>query len=430
MSDFFVIVMKEVRDLMRNKQIIVGMIIVPLILFPALGKMISFGMSEAKEETKVILVNFDEGKYGNVLISALKAAPNVTVTLIDAQTVQEAIQKAQAEGYNVVVIIPKDFSKNIEANEKTYVEVYAVFKGISAGIKESVSEGRINVVLQVLNEELAKLKISETVKGNPEAVLHPIDAKSYSVIQGRIVNVPPSVVSGIIYSQAFSIPLVLFIMISYVSQMAATTMAAEKENKTLETLLTLPVRRVTIITGKMVGTAIIALVASIAYMIGLKYYINSFTPENMTQIGITLKDLGLEMTPKGALLFGISLFLSIVFALSLAMLISVFAEDVRSASTMVSMIMMPLLFPIWILMFKDVSTLPPAVKYFLYAIPFSHPVIASRAVLLKQYGIVYAGIAYLLFISGAMLYITAKFFSTEKVLTAKLKWGKKRGAEK
>ncbi|NJE77521.1 ABC transporter permease, partial [Thermococcus sp. ES12] len=127
---------------------------------------------------------------GDVLISALKAAPNVTVTLIDAQTVQEAIQKAQAENYNVVVIIPEDFSKNIENGEKTYVEVYAVFKGISAGIKESVSEGRINAVLQVLNEELAKLKISEAVNGNPEAILHPIDAKSYSVIQGRIIDVP------------------------------------------------------------------------------------------------------------------------------------------------------------------------------------------------------------------------------------------------
>jgi len=430
MNDFFIIVMKELKDLMRNKQVIVGMIVVPLVLFPALGKMISFGISEAKEETRVILVNFDEGKYGEILVSALKAAPNVTVTLIDAQTVQEAIQKAQGEGYNAVVVIPRDFSRNIEESRKTYGEVYAVFRGISAGIKESVSEGRINAVLQILNEELAKLKIKEAVKGNPEAILHPIDAKSYSVIQGRIVEIPPSVVSRIIYSQAFSIPLVLFIMISYVSQMAATTMAAEKENKTLETLLTLPVRRITIIAGKMVGTAIIALVASIAYMIGLKYYMNSFTPENMTQIGITLKDLGLEMTPKGALLFGISLFLSIVFALSLAMLISVFADDIRSAGTMVSMVIMPLLFPIWILMFKDVSTLPLTVRYFLYVIPFSHPVIASRAVLLRQYGVVYTGIAYLLLISGTTLYITAKFFSTEKVLTAKLKWGKRREAEK
>lgn len=425
MGDFWIIVKKEIKDLLRNKQIIFGMIILPLILFPALGQMMQIGIEQAQEETKVVLINFDKGEYGDLLVKSLKIAPNVTVTQIQARDLQEAIKKAEEKDYNIVVVIPEDFSQKIGSNEKTYVEVYTIFRGISAGMKEGISEGRINSVVQVLNEYLAKLKIEQNVQGDPEAILRPIEAKSYSIIKGRIVEVPPSVVSGIIFSQAFSIPLVLFIMITYVSQMAATTMAAEKENKTLETLLTLPVKRITIIAGKMIGTAGVALISSIAYMIGMKYYIGSLTPRT-SEIGVSLEDLGLSITPKGAVLFALSLFLAIVFALTISMLLSVFAEDVRSATTLVSMSIMPLLLPSFILMFTDLETLPAAIKSILLALPFTHPILASRAMLMQQYSQMYFGIAYLSTITLITLYITAKFFSTEKVLTAKLKFGKRK----
>lgn len=419
MSDFWILVMKELKDLLRDKGLIFGIIIVPLIIYPALGQMMQVGFEQAQEETKVVLVNLDEGQYGDLLIKALETAPNVTLTKIDALSIDEAIRKAQEKNYNMIVIIPKNFSKAIENNQKAQVEVYGIIRGISGGMREAVSEGRINAVPTVLNEYLAKLKIQQNMEGDPEAILKPIDAKSFTVIKGRIVAVPPSLVANIIASQSFSMPIVIFIMIILVAQMSAGSMAMEKENKTLETLLTLPVKRITIVAGKMVGTAVIGIIAAIAYMIGMRNYLGSLT--SSAQVGITLEELGLTVTPQGAALFVLIMFLAMIFALSFAMLLAVFAEDTKSANTVVSAGIMPLTFPTFILMFADLETLPLAIKYLLLAIPFSHPILASRAMLMGEYSTMYASAVYLGVLSVLMLLITARFFTTEKLLTAKLR---------
>ncbi|WP_175059662.1 ABC transporter permease [Thermococcus sp. 2319x1] len=423
MSDFWVLVMKELKDLLRDKGLIFGIIIVPLIIYPALGQMMQIGFQQAQEETKVVLVNLDEGQYGDLLIKALETAPNVTLTKIDALSIDEAIKKAQEKNYNMIVIIPKNFSKAIENNQKAQVEVYGIIEGISGGMREAVSEGRINAVLTVLNEYLAKLKIERNIEGDPEAILRPIDAKSFTVIKGRIVAVPPSLVANIIASQSFSMPIVIFIMIILVAQMSAGSMAMEKENKTLETLLTLPVKRITIVAGKMVGTAVIGIIAAIAYMIGMRNYLGSLT--SSAQVGISLEDLGLTVTPQGAALFVLIMFLAMIFALSFAMLLAVFAEDTKSANTVVSAGIMPLAFPTFILMFADIETLPLAIKYLLLAIPFSHPILASRAMFMGEYSTMYASAIYLGAISTLTLFVTARFFTTEKILTAKLRFRRK-----
>ena len=419
MSDFWILVMKELKDLLRDKGRIFGIIIVPLIIYPALGQMMQVGFEQAQEETKVVLVNLDEGQYGDLLIKALEAAPNVTLTKIEALSVDEALQKAQEENYNMIVIIPQNFSRAIENNQKAQVEVYGIIRGISGGMREAVSEGRINAVLTVLNEYLAKLKIQQNMEGDPEAILKPIDAKSFTVIKGRVVAIPPSLVANLITSQSFSMPIVIFIMIILVAQMSAGSMAMEKENKTLETLLTLPVKRITIVAGKMVGTAVIGIIAAIAYMIGMRNYLGSLT--SSAQVGITLEELGLTVTPQGAALFVLIMFLAMIFALSFAMLLAVFAEDTKSANTVVSAGIMPLTFPTFILMFADLETLPLAIKYLLLAIPFSHPILASMAMLMGEYSTMYASAVYLGVLSVLMLLITARFFTTEKLLTAKLR---------
>ncbi|MDN5321485.1 MAG: type transport system permease protein [Thermococcaceae archaeon] len=419
MSDFWILVMKELKDLLRDKGLIFGIIIVPLIIYPALGQMMQVGFEQAQEETKVVLVNLDEGQYGDLLIKALETAPNVTLTKIDALSIDEAIRKAQEKNYNMIVIIPKNFSKAIENNQKAQVEVYGIIRGISGGMREAVSEGRINAVPTVLNEYLAKLKIQQNMEGDPEAILKPIDAKSFTVIKGRVVAIPPSLVANLITSQSFSMPIVIFIMIILVAQMSAGSMAMEKENKTLETLLTLPVKRITIVAGKMVGTAVIGIIAAIAYMIGMRNYLGSLT--SSAQVGITLEELGLTVTPQGAALFVLIMFLAMIFALSFAMLLAVFAEDTKSANTVVSAGIMPLTFPTFILMFADLETLPLAIKYLLLAIPFSHPILASRAMLMGEYSTMYASAVYLGVLSVLMLLITARFFTTEKLLTAKLR---------
>ena len=422
MSDFWVLARKEIMNLVRDKKLLFGLIIVPLILYPAMGRMIQVGFQQAQEETHVAIVNFDEGPYGELLIKALNVSPNVTVMLISAESLQDALEKAANEKQNVLVIVPGNFSYSIENNLRAEVEVYGIFNTIGSGMRESVSEGRIGAVIEVLSRELARIKVKSAGFENPDAILEPVGAVSKSVIRGRVVDVPPSVVSAVLSSQSLSLPLIVFLMVTITAQMSAGAVAAEKENKTLETLLTLPVKRTTIVASKISGTALMGLVAALAYMIGLKNYLGTF----QTDVGISLEDLGLGITLEGMVLFAFIVFLTIIFALSLAMLLAVYAEDVQSANTVVSSIILPLAFPAFLLMFVDITQLPVAARYALLAIPFTHPIVAYRYAVTGEYSSMLFSIGYLAAVALVTLYLTAKMFSTEKVLTAKLSWGRKR----
>jgi ABC-2 type transport system permease protein len=73
-------------------------------------------------------------------------------------------------------------------------------------------------------------------------------------------------------------------------------------------------------------------------------------------------------------------------------------------------------------MYLDINTLPLAVKIVLYAIPYSHPIIASRAVTMGDYWTAALGIVYVSIFTLVIMYFASRLFATEKVLTAKLRF--------
>jgi len=427
MSDFWVMAKKELKNLFRDRKLLFGLIIVPLIIYPMMGKFIQVGMEQATGTTHVTIVNFDEGRYGKALVDALKTAPNTSVTPVNATTLEGALQWAVENKQNVLVVIPRDFSAKLTANETATVEIYGIFLSVGTGMKESVSEGRISAVIGILSEEIARIKVTALGAENPDAVLHPITVESRSYINDRVVDVPPGVVSGVIASQALTIPLIIFIMVTVTSQMAAGAIASEKENKTLETLLTLPVPRTHIVGAKIFGTAMMGLVAAVAYMIGMRQYMGSF---GLGSSGVSLEDLGLVVTPTGALMFAVVVFLTIIISLSLAMIVATFAEDVQSATTLVSAVILPLAFPAFILMYTDIGDLPVVFQYVLKAIPFTHPILDYRYVLVGNYRAIAVSVLYLTIIAVAILYATARLFSTERILTAQVSWSRRKKKKK
>jgi len=209
-------------------------------------------------------------------------------------------------------------------------------------------------------------------------------------------------------------------------QLAATSVASEKEEKTLETLLSLPINRFTILMGKLFGSIIVALIGAVAYLIGFTYYMSSMFTLIPTEIGVDLAELGLTPTPLGYVLMGISLFVSLLSALALAVVISAFTEDVRSAQAIVGYIYPLIFIPMFLLMYLDVSSLSLPLQILIFAIPYSHPILTARAAITGDYTIAIGGIIYVSIFTVAILYVAARFFATEKVLTARIKLRKLR----
>jgi ABC-2 type transport system permease protein len=193
-----------------------------------------------------------------------------------------------------------------------------------------------------------------------------------------------------------------------------SSMGMEKENKTLETLLTLPVKRSTIVVGKIVGSASVGLMMAIIYMVGLGYYMTSFGAGGTT----TLAEYGLALEAVDYFLLGISVFITLLAALSLSMILGTFAKNYQNAQILNLPVVALAILPMLVTMMKDFSTLPQVFKIVIFAIPFSHPMMAMRSLMFDDYLFVMSGIVYVLILSAILIWIIVKIFSTERILTA------------
>ena len=400
--------LKELKELMRDPKILVGFLIVPLIMFPVLGYVMNLSVQTAKESAQkatVLVVNHDlEGNSADLIdfLNRYVKAIQVNVTTVDA-----AIPLLSSNNATGIIEIPQDFSQNISTQTPAHVKFYTVFSG--SGLFENVGSTIVSSLVEAYNRAMAP------------NLLVPEDSV---IVKGkRVEGISPSVLSSLVLSQAFALPITMIILLTYSMQIAATSVAMEKEEKTLETLLTLPMDRFSILAGKVSGSIVVAGIGAIAYMFGFNYYIGSFTGTIATTApSVDLVSLGLVPSLFGYLLMGISLFVTLLAALALAVILSAFAQDVRSAQSLVSYVYPFLFIPALALMYLDINSLPFWLRTIFYAIPFSQPIIASKAITMGDYLTAGLGIVYVTAFTLVIMYVASRLFATEKILTAKLRF--------
>ena len=135
-----------------------------------------------------------------------------------------------------------------------------------------------------------------------------------------------------------------------------------------------------------------------------------------------MASIGLAPTLLSYTLLGLSLFMALLSALALAISISVFAEDVRGAQALVGPLSILFVFPMIFTMFTDITALPFPLSTILLAIPFTHPLLAANVAFTGNYLVAVGGIVYMIIFTVLVLYVAARLFGTEKILTAKLKF--------
>ncbi|UCC58061.1 MAG: ABC transporter permease [Candidatus Bathyarchaeum sp.] len=423
LKGLFNIVVKEVKELVRDPKILLPMIIIPLIMFPLMGFAIQTSMEAAEEgigKISIAVMDLDGGPVAENLRINLTNW-NVKIVEIDDPDLTEAFSYVQESNLTGLIVIPSGFSQNITEGKTSELEVYAPFRG--GGITESTSSSAVSSLVSLFENNLIDQRINERFpESNSTTVLNPIALSEKSIINGKGVDVNPEVLFGLVISQSTIIPVGIMMLLIFAMQLAATAVASEKEEKTLETLLTLPINRFMILAGKLTGSIIVAVVGAIAYLIGFSYYTSSFTGAIPTDAGVDLAAIGLAPTFLSYLLMGLSLFMALLSALALAISLSVFAEDVRGAQALVGPLSILFVFPMIFTIFTDISALPFPLSVILLAIPFTHPMLAARVSFTGDYLTAIGGILYMTVFTVIVLYIAARLFGTEKILTAKLKF--------
>ncbi|MCS7385355.1 MAG: ABC transporter permease [archaeon GB-1867-005] len=419
---FKILLEKEIKELLRDPKIIIGMIFMPIIMFGVMGYAMRLSFTTVKEAAlrpKIAVLDYDGGRMAEMLISALQANPNATVKVLDVVDINEAIAEIQKIDFPVLMVIPSGFTENVTQGLKAKVELYTVFKTLS--MAEAGTSSTPASIVELFNDYLVDEVIRKAFPGrDPDSLLNPVTAVKLSVIKGEVVNVPPEAVVGIITSQSMTMPITVMMILVFAMQIAATSIAIEKEEKTLETLLSLPVNRLTILASKLTSSIIVAAIGSSVYMIGYTHYMSSMGVFSNYELMPSAESIGLTLTPLGFLLLGSSLFIAIVSALALAVTVAAFTEDVRSAQAVVGYLYTIVFIPSFILMFIDIKSLPMPLQIILYAIPYTHPILAAKAAILDDYATILGGIIYMVILTIIVMYVAAKLFTTEKILTARI----------
>ena len=409
------ILVKELKELIRDPKILLGMIVVPLLMFPVLGLVLGYAVESAQEQAEkatILVLNNDGGNWSQIFIYSLNLSMRVSVynnVAPEEALAQDLLSKNNSTEF---IEIPDGFSANMTAhtggntNITATLDVYGVFTG--GGIFTNIGSSVIDNAVYGFNRLIA-----------PNVVF---TAKS-TIIKGEIEKgIDPATLSILMLSQSIALPITIMILLTYAMQIAATSVAMEKEEKTLETLLTLPVDRFAILMGKLSGSIFVAGVGALAYMIGYNYMLGSLMFGIQTGTSIDLVKLGLVPSALGYLLLGTSLFVTLLSALALAVIMSAFSEDVRGAQALVGYTYPLVFIPALALMYLDINTLPLALKVVLYAIPYSQPIIASKAIVIGDYWTAIFGIVYVAAFTMVVMYVASRLFATEKILTAKLKF--------
>lgn len=422
MNNLFALIVKEVKELVRDPKILIGVILMPIIIFPIMGS--AMQISQESVQRAIIGASFavytdDDGFVTDALLDYLYS--NNTVIPIEAENLQDALIQFQNTDSNALIHIPKGYHENLTLGQKGTLRVYANLKKLN--IAETSSTNTVSGLINVYNYYFSLNKIQTLIDKTdsnavPEAIRSPIRISYASILKGNVLEIPPSAILNLVMSQSIMLPILVMIMVLFAIQMAATSIALEKEQKTLEILMTLPVSRLTILGGKLSGSIVIALAGSVSYLIGFSSYMNaafSFVPQTTS---ITLESIDLGITPLGLLLVGIVVFVTLISALAMAISIAVFADTVRSAQSFTSVLSIPIIFPSMILMLSDIDMLPQSVQWGLLIIPYTHTIIASKAAFMGNYFIVVRSIVFISIWTIAVLYIAARIFSTEKIITA------------
>ncbi len=406
---FLNLLKKELKEILTISSIV--LIAAMSLMYALIGQSIGNIEEEITKKPSIGIVNLDSGRFGLLVTDILK---QVSTVLYTGTNIDEGI-KAVAESGTALLTIPEDFTEKMSNGVQTDIEVYWMLKGL--GIMDSVSSGVIQNLIYYMRNEISKTLMKENGFEHTDFVLNPVIRNDVTLLKGKeLGNVSPNQLLDTIFPQSMMTSVIIMMLIMTAGGSVISSMGLEKENKTLETLLTMPVRRSEIVFSKILAAAIAGLIMASIYMVGFSFYMGSFSMSSGGTIIETIK-----LTVNDYFLVGILIFTSLLCGISISMLLGIFSKDYKSAQTMNFPLIALAVFSMLVTLFKDFSTLPLALKIVTFAIPFTHPMLAIRNLMVQDHGIILWSILYTSSFAIVMIAVVSWFFNSDRLIIGRVK---------
>ncbi len=427
MKKFMNLLSKEIKELI-TLQLFISFLFT-IFLFYFIGQMLKSEVKKALRVQKIAVLNLDESPFSAQLIAGLKGA-NFQVEMAGEKYKEKAIEWTKGTDINLLLVIPKGFGESVESLKFKEVESYSFLRSFSlvGSRNTAILNSVISAINNYLSDDFLKKKIPDI---SPERMKKPIRSKDFVIVKDRMAEGSAERVAGFVSNQSVFLPIILMMIIIYASQLVISAIAMEKQNKTLETLLTVPISRTSIVSAKMIASGLVGLISAVIYMFGYRFAFGGLMGRGVTQASISglssaVQKLGLAMTTSNYIILGVSLFLAILCALAMATILGVLAEDFRSAQSLIMPLIFLVMIPYFLSFFSDPQTISLPARILVWAIPFSHPFLTTQNLFLENYREVFGGILYMLVFFIVLIVVAARIFSTDRVLTMKLRFRRKK----
>jgi len=420
---FWLFVVKELKSLARDPRMLIAMVIVPLILMIVIyGVLGQAAVEQIKQVVKagyvVSVIDMDRGIYSQTFVSYLKNL-GIDVNIIDENVENVIANKLQNVTTKILFIIPKGFSENITKAIPTYIVTYVKIESLTIGEGGALEIAR--TYISQFNSVLLKSIAKE--KDIPEQFVSGIVfGDVVGLLGGKIVK-NPDMFFGIVTMGNIFIPLIVLLLVVFAAQLVATGIAIEKEEKMFETLLSLPINRMGVVGAKLFTSILISSIYMIAYsfilfQLFLSQILKTAIPTSVAEIPssdtLTSFSMPNEFIPYMIVnVIGLALFM-----VSLSLLLSLFAEDVRTAQAIIGNILGPTVIVIYLPMFIETSTQTSRLAISL--VPIANTAFLPKLILLEDYtASLIATVSNIIY--GLIVFtILRKIVNSETIFTLKL----------
>ena len=263
----------------------------------------------------------------------------------------------------------------------------------------------------------------------------PLNVLDNTVVDDKSAAISPEKIMSKIAIQNMMLPIIVFVLIIMTSQMLMSAVANEKTDKTLETLLSAPVSRGSVIGAKMLAAAIIALINAGVYMAGFSLFVSGATTDitsaaqellgQSMSTDEAIRALGLSLTGFDYFLVGLQLFFTIMICLSVSLILGALVNDTKNTQTMVMPIMLMAIIPYMISMIADINALPIVFRCLVYAIPFTHTFSAIPNLMFGNRMIFFIGLGYQVIVFAICMFFALRLFMSDRIFTIRLNFGQK-----
>ena len=425
------LVVKEFRDLVRDPRIWIPFIL-SAILMPAMGLVVYAPMMSAAEKAAgenlyVAVINMDKGTVATSLIDFLNKISEKSKIVVyqvnignisfsdnnEIKKVSEHILSVYPKVENIL-IFPADFSEKIYSKQRVRVYMITIVREISF-IGSTVKTQRLSTILDNFVREL----VLNGTGIKPSVVVSPIveDEANYLVGKKALLLGNSIAVLTSLSLASFLIPIILMMISVTIMQMTATSMAVENEEKTLETLLTLPLTRTQILLSKLLGSFTVAAIGSFMSVVGFGLYMViimqpvSFASTSMSnQVNFSIQAM---ISPLDITYIIASLIATTFFTAALGIVVGALSSDTRIASTIIGPLSMLVFVPGMLIAFSKLSSFGNFLPL-LYILPLTQPIVFVKQAISNSLPpeTVFYIIASIL-VTIAIIIGTAKIFSLE-----------------